>query len=64
MKLSNILAVMTIVQFIYAVAIAKGWYTSLYTLSYEHEDLIFVLHFMTWFIVRTIENIGTFPWKK
>mgnify|MGYP003589818010 CR=1 FL=1 len=64
MKLSNILAFMTIIQFIYALAVAKGWYTSPYTLSYEHEDLVFVLYFMTWFIVRAIENIGVFPWKR
>lgn len=64
MKLSNILAFMTIIQFIYALAVAKGWYTSPYTLSYEHEDLVSVLYFMTWFIVRAIENIGVFPWKR
>ena len=64
MKLSNTLAFMTAIQLVYLIAIEKGWYTSPYTLSYEHEDLIFILHLMTWFIVRAIENIGVFPWKR
>lgn len=53
---SKVLLTLTILQFLYTLALAQGWYKSSYSLSYEHEDLIFILHLMTWFIVYTIEQ--------
>lgn len=53
---SKVLLILTILQFLYTLALAQGWYKSPYSLSVEHEDLIFILHLMTWFIVYTIEQ--------
>ena len=53
---SKVLLILTILQFLYTLALAQSWYKSPYSLSYEHEDLIFILHLMTWFIVYTIEQ--------
>lgn len=53
---SKVLLILTILQFLYTLALAQVWYKSSYSLSYEHEDLIFILHLMTWFIVYTIEQ--------
>lgn len=56
MKLSNILAILTLIQFLYIGAILGGYYIPEFKTTMEHEDLAFTLHLMTWFIVRAIEN--------
>ena len=60
MKLSNILAILTILQFAYLIAIVIGIETisTVEHFSLEHEDMSFVIHLMSWFIVRAIENIN------
>ena len=54
---STLLLILTALQFIYTVAIATGAYTSKH-FSLEHEDTIFIMHLMTWFIVYTIEQVA------
>lgn len=56
MKLSNILAILTLIQFLYMVVILGEYYIPKFKTTMEHEDLVFILHLMTWFIVRAIEN--------
>ena len=56
-KLSNVLMFLVLGQFVYTLMIASGQYQS-NVFSSEHEDTIFVMHLMAWFIVRAIENIS------
>lgn len=44
-------------QFIYAQMLLSGNYYSPIS-SIEHEDTIFIMYLMAWFIVRAIENIS------
>ena len=55
-KLSRILAILVIMQFIYTVGLTKNWWISPLGFPLTHEDLILTLNLMTWFIVSTIEN--------
>lgn len=55
-KLSNILMVLLVGQYIYTLLILSGNYHSSY-FSAEHEDTIFIMHLMSWFIVKAIENL-------
>ena len=58
-KLSSILAILTIAQFIFVLGMGLNiWTNPFFTL--EHEDTIFIMHLMTWFIVSAIENIFIF----
>ncbi len=58
-RLSSILAILTIAQFILALGMGLNiWTNPFFTL--EHEDTIFIMHLMTWFIVRAIEKIFIF----
>ena len=59
MKLNHLLGVFVLAQFAYIVAVQYGWYTST-SMPFDllHEDTILVIHVMTWFVVRAIENLG------
>jgi len=62
MKLSNILGIITLLQFLFTIGLSFSWWTSqLFTI--QHEDYIFIAHLMTWFIVRSIETIKIFHVK-
>jgi len=58
MKLSYIVAILTALQFIYIYLNIFGYYTNSEYFSFDihHEDLIFILHLMTFFIVTSIEQ--------
>ena len=56
-KVSTIIGILTVLQYLYTIALIQGWYVSAKHFSLEHEDLIFILHLMTWFIVASIEKV-------
>ena len=58
MRLSTVVGILTLGQAMYIVASHFGWYvSSTIRFDFIHEDTIFVMHFMTWFIVKSIENL-------
>ena len=59
MKLSNILFILTLAQGIWTVGLSFDWWAG-NNFNIQHEDYIFIAHMMTWFIVRSIENIDIF----
>ena len=57
MKLSTLLAILTIGQFFYITFNHFGWYIQTnFPFDILHENTIFIMHLMTWFIVKSIEN--------
>lgn len=58
-RLSNILALLTISQAWFVLAHYHGILKSKEGFPFDilHEDTIFIMHLMTWFIVRAIENL-------
>jgi len=56
-NLSTILGWLTILQGIYTMLITSGIVLGESIFTAEHEDTIFIMHLMTWFIIRSIENL-------
>lgn len=60
-KLSTWLLMLTIMQFMYVCMLGLGvinpfYFDNRWTVDINHEDLVFILHFMTYFIVKAIED--------
>ena len=55
LKISTIVGVMTLLQFVFVMTTKINGGNEIGT-SLEHEDLIFILHLMTFFIVLAIED--------
>ena len=57
MRLSYLIALLTALQFIYmAISIYYPDTPKTFPFDVYHEDLIFILHLMTYFIVASIER--------
>lgn len=58
-KISNIVGVLTLLQLFYTTALYYGLVESSEKMPFNiyHEDTIFIMHLMTFFIVRAIERI-------
>jgi len=56
-KISSIVLVLTVFQFIFNVSMTSGLYESEH-FNIEHEDYVLVAHLMTLFIVLAIERIN------
>ena len=55
-KLSNSVMTLTICQLWYILAVRYELFTTTIEFNILHEDTILIMHLMTWFIVRAIEN--------
>lgn len=56
MRLSNWLFILVGIQAVWMVGIEYSWIDTPKYYDVFHEDLVFILKFMTWFIVRAIEE--------
>lgn len=56
MRLSSWLIIVVLLQAAFMVSVEYNWIDTPKYYDVYHEDLVFILKFMTWFIVRAIEE--------